>query len=121
MVILEVARSCLADQIAKARAFYRARRDSMRAALDEHMPRDVTWTRPEGGFYVWLTLPSRLDGAEVAGRALTESRVSVIAGRAFYATAPEANTVRLSYSLAPEDKAREGIARLGGLLGEMIG
>jgi DNA-binding transcriptional MocR family regulator len=121
MVMLEVARSSLEAEVARARAFYRTRRDSMMAALEAHMPPGVTWTRPEGGFYVWLTLPPKLDGDEVARRSLEEARVSIIAGRTFYATKPELNTVRLSYSLASEDAAREGVARLGKLLGAMIG
>ena len=121
MVMLEVARTSLEAEIAKARAFYQRRRDSMIAALDTHMPQGVTWTCPEGGFYVWVTLPPGIDGDEVSRRSLEEARVSIIAGRTFYATAPELNTLRLSYSLAPEDEARDGIARLGALLERMIG
>ena len=121
MVMLDVAASCLETEAAKARDFYRARRDSMMAALDTHMPPGVTWTRPEGGFYVWLTLPAGLDGNAVAERALAEGRVSVISGAAFYATTPERNTIRLSFSLASEEAASEGVKRLGRVLGEMIG
>ena len=120
MVMLDVANACLEDEAVKARAFYRTRRDSMMAALEAHMPRSVTWTRPEGGFYVWLTLPRHLDGEEVTRRSLEEARVSIIAGRTFYAIEPELNTVRLSYSLASEEAASEGVARLGKLLGTMI-
>lgn len=120
MVTLDVAEECLEAETAKACAFYRDRRDSMLAALDAHMPANVTWTRPEGGFYVWLTLPAEIDGNAVAERALAETRVSVISGAAFYAAVPERNTIRLSFSLAPEDAAREGVKRLGQLLGEMI-
>jgi hypothetical protein len=121
MILLDVAAASLETEAAKARAFYRARRDSMMAALDANMPPQVTWTRPEGGFYVWLTLPAGLDGNAVAERALAEGRVSVISGAAFYATAPERNTLRLSFSLAPEDAAREGVQRLGRVLRETIG
>jgi DNA-binding transcriptional MocR family regulator len=93
----------------------------MLAALEAYMPPGVAWTRPEGGLYVWLTLPDGLDGGQVAERALAEHSVSVISGAAFYPIEPRRNTLRLSFSLAPEEAAREGVRRLGGLLADMIG
>ena len=121
MIALEVAKACLERQAALARDLYRRRRDAMLDALDAYMPPGVSWTRPQGGLYIWLTLPSGLDGAKVSERALLETDVSVISGAAFYPVDPVRNTLRLSYSLASEAAAREGIRRLGALLGEMTG
>ncbi|HET6970798.1 MAG TPA: PLP-dependent aminotransferase family protein, partial [Phenylobacterium sp.] len=120
MLALELARTVLPAQVERGRALYRRRRDAMLAALEAFMPPGVAWTRPEGGLYIWLTLPEGLDGGRVAERALTEFNVSVIGGAAFFAERPQRNTLRLSYSLAAEDAAREGVRRLGGLLAEMI-
>ena len=121
MVLLDVAKECLDAEVTRARAFYRARRDSMLAALDEHMPPWVEWTRPEGGFYLWMTLPKEMDGGVLADRALKEAKVSFVAGAAFYAEDPVRNTIRLSYSLASEETAREGVRRLGNALRQMRG
>lgn len=70
--------------------------------------------------YLWITLPERLDGSVVAQRALREVKVAVIAGRSCFAANPVANTIRLSFSLIPEDRAMEGLKRLGGLLHTMM-
>jgi len=121
MIALEVAAACLERQAALARDLYRRRRDSMLDALEAFMPAGVSWTRPQGGLYIWLTLPSGVDGAKVSERALLEQDVSVISGAAFYPVEPVRNTIRLSYSLASEEAAREGIRRLGLLLSEMTG
>ncbi|MDB5673365.1 MAG: PLP-dependent aminotransferase family protein [Sphingomonas bacterium] len=120
MLALRLARTILPAEIARARAAYRARRDAMLAALAAHMPPGVDWTRPEGGLYIWLNLPEHLDGATIALRALTECGVATISGAAFYPVAPVRNTLRLSFSLASEADATEAIARLGGLIGEMV-
>ncbi|MBW8812870.1 MAG: PLP-dependent aminotransferase family protein [Caulobacterales bacterium] len=112
MLVLELAAG-LEAHVVRARALYRRRRDAMLRALEDGMPPGVTWTRPEGGLYIWLTLPPGLDGAAVAERALMEDQVSVISGAAFYPVEPRRNTLRLSYSLASEADAAEGVRRLG--------
>ena len=69
MVLAEVAPTVIAAQAAKVRPVYRARRDAMLAALRETMPAGVSWTEPEGGFFIWVTLPERIDTASCcAGR-----------------------------------------------------
>jgi len=120
MIALDVAAECLERQAARARELYRRRRDSMLAALEAFMPPGVSWTRPEGGLYIWLTLPPGVDGAAISERALMDAEVSVISGAAFYPVDPLRNTIRLSYSLAGEADAREGVRRLGALLGAPI-
>lgn len=119
MVLLEIARTGLEAEVARIRPIYAARCASMLAALATHMPADVRWTEPEGGLYVWLTLLDGMDGAAFAGRALLEKQVSTISGAAFYPCDPAANTLRLSFSLASEADAAEGIRRLAELVETM--
>lgn len=112
MIALDVVVSSLDAAVATACTVYRERRDSMLDALARYMPDGVTWTRPEGGLYVWVTLPPHIDGAELAMRALADQGVSTISGSAFYPVDPERNTLRLSFSMIPAEDAHEGIRRL---------
>jgi DNA-binding transcriptional MocR family regulator len=117
MVMHRVATACYAEQVQKARALYRGRRDAMLAALAAHMPVGVTWTKPEGGLFVWVTLPPHVDGAALLKRAVAEAKVAFVPGHAFYADGSGRNTMRLSYSLPSEAKIADGIARLAKLVG----
>ena len=102
--------------IAKARGHYRVKRDAMLAALAAYMPADVHWTRPEGGLFVWVTLPPGVDGAELLRRAVAEAGVAFVPGGAFHPDADGANTIRLSYSLPTPEAIRQGVRRLAALL-----
>ena len=100
---------------------YRARRDAMLQALETHMPPGITWTRPQGGMFTWLTLPERLDAAALLPRAIQDHRIAHVPGAAFHPPVPQPdtsgrNTLRLNYSLQPEPMIAEGMARLGTLL-----
>jgi len=81
-----------------------------------HMPAGVTWDRPEGGLFVWMTLPERFDGRTLLARAVEEHNVAFVPGSAFFVGDRGRNTIRLSYSLPSEDRIAEGVARLGRLL-----
>ena len=116
MVMHEVVREVLPAHIAPIRAAYRARRDAMLAALAAEMPPGIEWTKPEGGMFVWLTLPNDIDAAALLQRAISEARVAFVPGRAFHADGGGANTLRLSFSRADDAMIGEGIARLGKLL-----
>ena len=116
MVMHEVAQEVLPAHLAPIRAAYRRRRDTMLAALAAEMPAGVAWTRPEGGMFLWLTLPEGMDGAALLARAIAEARVAFVPGRAFYADGTGANTLRLNFSRADETRIGEGMARLGRLL-----
>ncbi|MEE4346142.1 MAG: PLP-dependent aminotransferase family protein, partial [Paracoccaceae bacterium] len=70
--------------VTRVRALYRARRDAMLSALAQHMPAGVTWTRPEGGMFVWVTLPEGMDGAALLERSLAQERVAFVPGAAFF-------------------------------------
>lgn len=118
MAICDVAKNMFEEQVRKIRKAYRERRDCMLAALEREMPKTVRWTRPEGGMYVWLTLPERIDGAELLARSLETQKVAFVPGRAFFADGSNANTARLSFSRASEATIKEGIARLGRLMRE---
>lgn len=125
MLLLEVVRTSLAPAIETACTVYRERLETMLAALDEHMPEGVSWTRPEGGLYVWGSLPQGVDASRFAERALMEHSVSIISGGAFYPARaenvrPETSRFRLSFSMIPSEAATEGVRRLGLLAREMV-
>lgn len=116
MAIHEVASRGFDAQVAKIRAAYGKRRDAMLAAMQRHMPAGVGWTVPEGGMFVWVTLPAHLDGAELLAKSLKSEKVAFVPGRAFFADGSGGNTIRLSFSRTDEAVIEEGIARLGRLL-----
>ena len=116
MILHEVASTILAPHTDKIRAVYKIRRDAMLKALEEHMPAGVTWTKPEGGMFVWITLPSHIDGAKLLERSIRDARVAFVPGNAFYADRSGHNTIRMSFSLNEPDMINEGIRRLGQLL-----
>jgi 2-aminoadipate transaminase len=93
------------------REVYRQRRDTMLAALEEFCPEGVTWTRPEGGLFLWVRLPEHLDAREVLDDALAE-KVAFVPGSAFYTDGRGLNTMRLNFSNAEPELLREGIRRL---------
>ncbi|EUB96224.1 putative transcriptional regulator, GntR family [Rhizobium sp. CF080] len=107
-------------QVAKIKAVYSKRRDAMLAALDKYMPKTATWTRPEGGMFVWVTLPEGMDGAELLAKSIATEKVAFVPGKAFYADGSNANTLRMSFSCADEAMIDEGIKRLGRLISSAI-
>jgi len=117
MAVAHVAARHFDAQVEKIRAAYGRRRDAMLAALARHMPPGVSWTRPEGGMFVWVTLPAGMDGAALLARAIETEKVAFVPGRAFHADGSGANTLRLSFSSSDEETIAEGIARLGRLVG----
>ena len=86
------------------------------AALARHMPQGVTWSKPQGGMFVWLTLPDGMDGKLLLERALAEERVAFVPGEPFFAEVPAANAIRLSYSLPTDAQIEDGVARLASLI-----
>jgi hypothetical protein len=116
MVMHRLAAGTFDTQVAKARDLYRRRRDAMLAALSDYMPSGVTWTNPDGGLFVWVTLPPHIDGKALLAKAVTEARVAFVPGQAFFADGSGANTIRLSFSLPDETKIRDGIRRLAALI-----
>ena len=116
MAIATVAAAQFDSHVAKIKAAYMARRDRMLAALAAHMPAGVTWTRPEGGMFIWLELPKSVNCADLLAQSLKSERVAFVPGHAFFADGTGANTMRLSFSRTDEASIDEGIARLGRLI-----
>ncbi|MGC4190969.1 MAG: PLP-dependent aminotransferase family protein [Thermomicrobiales bacterium] len=110
--VLAAARTELDDRIARAREIYRPRRDAMLNALAEYMPEDVTWSEPEGGFFVWITLPESVDVTTFAHTAAEHGTV-VFPGDWFYHDKAMKNRIRLSFSTVTPARIVEGVRRLG--------
>ena len=102
----------LNEQIARVRAHYGAQREHMLRALDASMPEGITWTRPSGGMFLWLTLPEGVNASELAYEAVKEN-VAYVPGEAFFADGTGQNTLRLSYSVATPEQIEQGMVRLG--------
>ncbi|WP_238992801.1 PLP-dependent aminotransferase family protein [Jiangella aurantiaca] len=98
-------------QVKDFREMYRERRDAMLEALDDLMPAGAHWTRPSGGFYVWLTLPEGIDAKAMLPRAVT-NRVAYVPGTAFFADGFGSRSMRLSYCYPTPERIREGVRRL---------
>ncbi|SMF71091.1 DNA-binding transcriptional regulator, MocR family, contains an aminotransferase domain [Xaviernesmea oryzae] len=107
-------------QVEKIRAVYSKRRNAMLAAMDKYMPKNTAWTRPEGGMFVWVTLPEGIDGAELLAKSIATEKVAFVPGKAFYADGSNANTLRMSFSCADEAMIEEGIKRLGRLIANAV-
>ncbi len=112
MVMHHVASRIFDEHVAKLRTSYRERRDAMLTALETHMPEGIEWTRPEGGMFIWLTLPKGIDGAQLLTQAIKTQKVAFVPGGAFFADGSGANSIRLNFSLPSPETINEGIARL---------
>ncbi|PDT05501.1 GntR family transcriptional regulator [Rhizobium chutanense] len=108
-------------QVAKIKAAYSHRRDCMLAALEKYMPEGTSWTKPEGGMFIWITLPEGMDGAKLLAKSLETAKVAFVPGKAFFADGSGANTFRVSFSCANEQMIEDGISRLGKLIAAEIG
>jgi 2-aminoadipate transaminase len=116
MVAYEVARDNFLDEHVKLiRRIYRERRDVMLEALTRYFPPEVTWTRPKGGLFLWVTLPEGADAAELFESAVREN-VAFVPGDCFYAPNGHRENgkrqMRLNFSSSSPDQIREGIRRL---------
>lgn len=107
------------DQIASFVELYRARRDAMLESLDQYFPKSATWTRPGGGFYVWVTLPPEIDTKALMPKAIV-AKVAYVPGSAFYADGLGSWSMRLSYCHPTPERIREGVKALGHLLTDEI-
>jgi DNA-binding transcriptional MocR family regulator len=101
------------------RGVYRQRRDAMLEALETYMPPGTGWTRPGGGFFVWLRLPEPLRAAEVAGRAREEGLLIPV-GDPFFAEAPTGQYLRLAFSYVTPEQIWKGILLLGQVLDSLL-
>ena len=121
MAISDVAERGFDAQVAKIKTAYSQRRDCMLAALEKYMPEGSSWTKPEGGMFIWITLPEGMDGAKLLAKSLETAKVAFVPGKAFFADGSGANTFRVSFSCANEQMIEDGIGRLGALISAEIG
>jgi 2-aminoadipate transaminase len=98
---------------------YRRRRDVMLDSLAEHFPREAEWTHPEGGLFIWATLPDYIDTTDLLARAL-EEHVAFVPGRAAFMDGRGGSSMRLNFSGVDEDAIREGVRRLGEVVHEQV-
>lgn len=101
--------------LGKSIAYYRDKRDHMLSLLERHMPSGVSWTHPEGGLFLFLTLPEGIDTVQLYERALAAG-VAYVAGSFFYIDGSRRNTMRLNFSFLDKSRMEEGVRLLSGLL-----
>ena len=116
MVVHEVVKDgFLTQHIPTIRKLYADQCQAMLDALTEFFPASVTWTKPEGGMFIWVTLPEHTDSMQLLEAALKEN-VAFVPGAPFYANAPQKHTLRLSFVTVSPERIREGVAKLGKLI-----
>jgi len=117
-VLLEYMRmNKIDDHIDKIKKTYGTRRDLMIESIEKHFPSEVQFTRPEGGLFLWVTLPNGMSGKDLLPKAI-EAKVAYVYGSPFFPTGGGEDTMRLNYSNATEEQIVEGIARLGKIIKE---
>lgn len=113
MLAYEVAHKGFLDKhVVTIRQVYLERRNVMLDALTEHMPDGVRWTHPQGGLFLWATLPEDIDTTDLLAEAIKE-KVAFVPGGSFHPCGGGTNTMRLNFSYSKPDQINEGIARLG--------
>jgi 2-aminoadipate transaminase len=120
MVVHEVVKDgFLTEHIPTIRKLYAAQCRSMLDALQEFFPAGATWTRPQGGMFIWVTLPAHIDSMELLEAAVAQN-VAFVPGAPFYANTPASNTLRLSFVTVPPEQIRLGVEKLGRLIAQRM-
>jgi len=120
MVVHEVIKDGFLDQhIPTIRTLYGDQCQCMLDAMAEHFPASATWTKPEGGMFIWVNLPKHINAMELLDEAIKQ-KVAFVPGSPFYANEPETNTLRLSFVTVPPERIRAGVAILGKLIAERL-
>ena len=109
----------LRDHVPTIRSRYKAQRDAMRAALDQHMPAGCRWNVPVGGMFFWLELPPALDAVKLLDKAVAAG-VAYVPGAPFFSAGGHANTLRLSFVTVPPETIEKGVAALGRVFAEAL-
>jgi 2-aminoadipate transaminase len=107
------------DYIGSLVEIYRRRRDVMLDAMAEHFPREAEWTHPQGGLFIWATMPDYIDTTDLLARALQE-KVAFVPGRAAYLDGRGGSSMRLNFSGVPESAIREGVRRIGEVIHQQV-
>jgi 2-aminoadipate transaminase len=116
-----LARGTLQARLPEVAARYRRKREIMIETLQREMPDGVSWTRPEGGLFLWIRLPETVDAAEMLQAAVADEGVAYVPGQAFHCDGSGRNTMRLNFSYPSEDEIREGITRLARMVRRRLG
>ncbi|CAN7628550.1 MULTISPECIES: aminotransferase-like domain-containing protein [Duganella] len=120
MVVHEVIKDgFLQRHIPKIRTLYGDQCQVMLDAMAQHFPAGVQWTKPEGGMFIWVTLPKHIDAMKLLDEAIAQ-KVAFVPGSPFYANDAETNTLRLSFVTVPPERIRAGIEILGKLIAAKI-
>jgi len=117
MVAEYLKRGLLPQQVEKIRKLYARKRDVMINALRCYMPEGVEWTEPEGGLFLWVKLPKRMDTNTLFPKAI-ENKVAYVIGSAFHCNGKGQNTMRLNFSYPSEAQIEEGAKRLAKMVRE---
>lgn len=120
IVSTAIKRGFFSRHIPALRFSYRKKRDVMLTSLERFAPEGVVWTRPQGGFFVWLTLPERMDAKVILSEAI-HKKVAYVCGSGFHLDGGGHNTIRLAFSQNTEEQIREGVRRLCLVLKENLG
>ena len=117
MVVFEAIKDGFLDQhVPTIRKLYGDQCEAMLGALQEFFPAGCSWSKPEGGMFVWVTLPSHIDSGALLNEAVEQEKVAFVPGAPFFANVAEKNTMRLSFVTVPPEQIRAGVARLGKLI-----
>jgi len=98
---------------------YHRRRDVILDSLAEHLPAAASWTRPQGGLFIWVTLPDFIDTTDLLARALAEN-VAFVPGEAAFVDGRGRHCMRLNFSSEADDDIREGVRRIGKIVAEQV-
>jgi 2-aminoadipate transaminase len=107
------------DYVRSLLEIYRRRRDVMLDALAEHFPREAVWTHPQGGLFIWATMPDYIDTTDLLARALRE-QVAFVPGRAAFVDGRGGSCMRLNFSGVDGEAIREGVRRIGEVVREQV-
>ncbi|MCW4055281.1 MAG: PLP-dependent aminotransferase family protein, partial [Candidatus Bathyarchaeota archaeon] len=119
MVAEYLRRGLLHKQVETIRQLYGIKLEVMLKALREHMPKGVRWSKPQGGLFLWVTLPKYMSANELFKEAI-EKKVAYVVGSAFHCNGKGQNTMRINFSYSTEEQIEEGIKRLASVIKENL-
>ncbi len=109
----------LDKQVIKIKKMYKIKRDIMLEALEEYFPKNVTWTIPKGGMFIWLTFPKKINTSLMLQKAIAK-KIAYVAGDAFYPDGGNYNSMRLNFSFSDDKIIKEGIRRLADVINDEL-
>ncbi|ALU88891.1 PLP-dependent aminotransferase family protein [Herbaspirillum rubrisubalbicans] len=117
MVVYEAIKDGFLDQhVPTIRKLYGDQCQAMLDALQQYFPASCSWSKPEGGMFIWVTLPEHIDAGALLNEAVEQEKVAFVPGAPFYANVAQKNTLRLSFVTVPPEQIRAGVERLGKLI-----